>query len=313
MRFQVLGPVEVRVGAQRVGLGGARPATMLAVLATAVGEVVGMDEIVEAVWGSRSPRNSREAVHTNVCALRRALAADVICGAAADVFVASSTGTGFSGTASKWHNDFAFHKDIPLTGDFDGDGKADIATFTRGSAADVFASVRVGTWTRQLLYFIFVRLVCWPVLLGRSSTVKNAELLVLRHEEPATHGPLRTVSRERRESAVTRKQQLLHPEPADSREIPRQPRVCQGGRGAGIPHGEVDAVEFDRVEHVADRESLESHDVSDRIAECAKLRPSGQSLGRSFRAGEPVCPARAVLNCDQMESSLKVCWAWVLG
>ncbi|RDI19289.1 AfsR/SARP family transcriptional regulator [Lentzea flaviverrucosa] len=78
MRFQVLGPVEVRVGAQRVELGGARPATLLAVLATAVGEVVGMDEIVEAVWGSRSPRNSRAAVHTNVCALRRALTADVI-------------------------------------------------------------------------------------------------------------------------------------------------------------------------------------------------------------------------------------------
>ncbi|MDX8048584.1 FG-GAP-like repeat-containing protein [Lentzea sp. BCCO 10_0798] len=66
-------------------------------------------------------------------------------GAAADVFVASSTGTGFSGTAAKWHNDFAFHNEIPLTGDFDGDGKADIATFTRGSAADVFVALSTGS------------------------------------------------------------------------------------------------------------------------------------------------------------------------
>ncbi|MGI5499269.1 BTAD domain-containing putative transcriptional regulator [Lentzea sp. CA-135723] len=78
MRFRVLGPVEVRAGSDRVELGGARPATMLAVLATAVGEVVQVDDIVEAVWGRRPPRNARAALHTNVSALRRALAGDVI-------------------------------------------------------------------------------------------------------------------------------------------------------------------------------------------------------------------------------------------
>jgi hypothetical protein len=66
-------------------------------------------------------------------------------GAAADVFVASSTGTGFSGTAAKWHNDFAFHNEIPLVGDFNGDGKDDIATFTRGAAADVFVALSTGS------------------------------------------------------------------------------------------------------------------------------------------------------------------------
>ena len=34
----------------------------------------------------------------------------------------------------------------------------------------------------RLLYLIFIRLLGWLVLLGRSSTAKDAELLVLRHE-----------------------------------------------------------------------------------------------------------------------------------
>ncbi|HXB48039.1 MAG TPA: hypothetical protein VNW50_09780 [Streptosporangiaceae bacterium] len=34
----------------------------------------------------------------------------------------------------------------------------------------------------RLLHLIFVRACGWPVLLGRSSASKNAELLVLRHE-----------------------------------------------------------------------------------------------------------------------------------
>ena len=53
MEFRMLGPVEVRVATGAVQLGGAKPATLLAVLAMAVGEVVSLDEIVETVWGRR--------------------------------------------------------------------------------------------------------------------------------------------------------------------------------------------------------------------------------------------------------------------
>ncbi|MER6949578.1 DUF2961 domain-containing protein, partial [Nonomuraea sp. NPDC000554] len=56
-------------------------------------------------------------------------------GSSADVYVALSTGSGFAG-ARKWHDFFAAGTEIPAVGDFDGDGKDDIATFTRGSSAD---------------------------------------------------------------------------------------------------------------------------------------------------------------------------------
>ena len=66
-------------------------------------------------------------------------------GAAADVYVALSTGSGFTGTGWKWHDFFAVGDEIPAVGDFDGDGKDDIATFTRGSAADVYVALSTGS------------------------------------------------------------------------------------------------------------------------------------------------------------------------
>ncbi|MBF8194342.1 VCBS repeat-containing protein, partial [Nonomuraea sp. K274] len=65
-------------------------------------------------------------------------------GTNADVFVATSTGTGF-GAGVKWHDWFAPGGEVPAVGDFDGDGKDDIATFTRGESADVFVALSTGT------------------------------------------------------------------------------------------------------------------------------------------------------------------------
>ncbi|WP_063798867.1 DUF2961 domain-containing protein [Nocardia sp. NRRL S-836] len=66
-------------------------------------------------------------------------------GTSSDAFVARSTGSAFSGNGVKWHDHFAVGDEIPLTGDFDGDGRADVATFTRGDAADVYVSLSDGT------------------------------------------------------------------------------------------------------------------------------------------------------------------------
>jgi hypothetical protein len=65
-------------------------------------------------------------------------------GDAGDVFVALSTGSAFSGTSVKWHDHFAIGNEIPAVGDFNGDHKADIATFTRGSTGDVYVALSDG-------------------------------------------------------------------------------------------------------------------------------------------------------------------------
>ncbi len=65
-------------------------------------------------------------------------------GSLADVYVALATGTGF-GPSAKWHDFFAVDAEYPEVGDVNGDGMADIITFTRGAAADVFVALSTGT------------------------------------------------------------------------------------------------------------------------------------------------------------------------
>jgi hypothetical protein len=64
-------------------------------------------------------------------------------GSAADVYVALSTGSGF-GPGLKWHDNFAIGTEAPGLGDTNGDGRADILTFTRGDLADVFVATSTG-------------------------------------------------------------------------------------------------------------------------------------------------------------------------
>ncbi len=62
-----------------------------------------------------------------------------------DVFVSPSNGTSFTGTGVGWHGSFGFGEEVVLTGDFNRDGRDDIATFTRGSTADVYVALSTGT------------------------------------------------------------------------------------------------------------------------------------------------------------------------
>ncbi|TDV56176.1 FG-GAP repeat domain-containing protein [Actinophytocola oryzae] len=64
---------------------------------------------------------------------------------AADVYVAISTGSSFAGTTVKWQDFFGLAGEFPYTGDFNGDGKDDAVTFTRGSLNDVFVGLSTGT------------------------------------------------------------------------------------------------------------------------------------------------------------------------
>jgi hypothetical protein len=66
-------------------------------------------------------------------------------GSAADVYVSLSTGSGFSGSGVKWHDFFAVGNEIPLVGDFNGDGRDDIVTFTRGTTGDVYVALSNGS------------------------------------------------------------------------------------------------------------------------------------------------------------------------
>lgn len=64
-------------------------------------------------------------------------------GASADVYVALSTGTGF-GPGVKWHDHFAIGTERPAVGDFNGDGRVDIVTFTGGTQADAYVALSSG-------------------------------------------------------------------------------------------------------------------------------------------------------------------------
>src|SRR3954470_10974714 len=72
-RLQLLGPVQLFDGDVAVPIGGPGVRGLLALLALKPGKVVGLDEIIDALWGHDPPATARTIVHGNVSHLRRIL------------------------------------------------------------------------------------------------------------------------------------------------------------------------------------------------------------------------------------------------
>ncbi|MFF4921671.1 BTAD domain-containing putative transcriptional regulator [Kitasatospora sp. NPDC001261] len=75
MRIRLLGPVELRVGADGfASVAGAQRRAVLAMLALRLGLVVTMDQLCELLWDEQPPPTARAAVQGHVAALRKVLA-----------------------------------------------------------------------------------------------------------------------------------------------------------------------------------------------------------------------------------------------
>lgn len=78
LRISVLGPVRAWLGDVEVSLGQPQTLAVAAMLAMRSGRPVRLDELVDGVFGSGLPGQPRQAIHTQVSRLRRALGADAI-------------------------------------------------------------------------------------------------------------------------------------------------------------------------------------------------------------------------------------------
>ena len=73
LELRLLGPLDALRDGKPVALGGAKPRTLLAVLALDLGRVVSVDRIVEALWPGDTPESAPHAVQVYVSQLRKAL------------------------------------------------------------------------------------------------------------------------------------------------------------------------------------------------------------------------------------------------
>jgi DNA-binding SARP family transcriptional activator len=78
--FGVLGPVRVRTGENEVAITARRERTLLAALLLQPNRVVPLDQLVDAIWPAKPPRDTRGHVHGCVHRLRQLLASAGITG-----------------------------------------------------------------------------------------------------------------------------------------------------------------------------------------------------------------------------------------
>ncbi len=73
LEIRLLGPFEVLAGGKPADVGGPKRQALLAMLALRRGRVVGVDTLVDALWGEELPAAPRNALHHHVARLRAAL------------------------------------------------------------------------------------------------------------------------------------------------------------------------------------------------------------------------------------------------
>jgi len=73
MRFEVLGPVRVRLADQDLGTGSGRERLILAMLLFNADRMISIDQLLDALWDAAPPPTAKAQVHNAVSALRRRL------------------------------------------------------------------------------------------------------------------------------------------------------------------------------------------------------------------------------------------------
>jgi predicted ATPase/DNA-binding SARP family transcriptional activator len=91
LEIRLLGPFEVLAGGATADVGGSKRQALLAMLALRPGRVVGVDMLVDALWGEELPAAPRNALHHHIARLRAALGEEAILGSA-DGYTLSEAG-----------------------------------------------------------------------------------------------------------------------------------------------------------------------------------------------------------------------------
>ena len=73
VEFSVLGPLLVMGDGQPIEIRGAKERTLLAILVSRAGQVVGTHELVDTLWGDNPPRTAAKSLQTHVLRLRNML------------------------------------------------------------------------------------------------------------------------------------------------------------------------------------------------------------------------------------------------
>jgi predicted ATPase len=80
LEIRLLGPFEVLAGGRLADVGGSKRQALLAMLALRHGRVVGVDALVDGLWGEELPAAPRNALHHHIARLRAALGEEWIVG-----------------------------------------------------------------------------------------------------------------------------------------------------------------------------------------------------------------------------------------